>query len=221
MLQVATRRFDDALSSYESIFVSPVVHPAELLQPLTQSLTVAIRVKNDLARPVPVLEKLGARADLWSNLQTDVDRWVEALKSFASEPPEEVILRSAWEPLDAAVGIIRLPTDRQVLVHYFVASSRFHRYLEGHSEDRNRDVAEAYYWVGLIDSRVGGSYWVSESDFYLETAIRLAPRDPIAQQALALYEEEVILGGTGSSGNNMPAEARSRIEQSRSLVCPE
>jgi len=221
MLQVATRRFDDALSSYETLFASPVVHPAELLHPLTQYLTVAIRVKNDLARPVPVLEKLGARPDLWSNLQTDVDRWVETLKSYASEPPKEVTLDSAREPLDAAVGIIRFPTDRQVLVHYLVASSRFHRYLEGHSEDRNRNVAEAYYWLGLIESRVGGSYWVSESDFYLETAIRLAPRDPIAQQAFALYEEEAILGWTGSSGNNMPAEVRSRIEQLRSLVYPE
>jgi hypothetical protein len=220
MLQVATRRFDDALSSYETLFASPVVHPAELLHPLTQYLTVAIRVKNDLTRPVPVLEKLGARPDLWRNLQTDVDRWVETLKSYASEPPREVTLESAREPLDAAAGIIGFPTDRQVLVHYLVASSRFHRYLERHSEERNRDVAEAYYWLGLIESRVGGSYWVSEFDFYLETAIRLAPSDPMAQQAFALYEEEAILGWTGSSGNNMPAEVRRRIEQLRSLVYP-
>jgi hypothetical protein len=220
-LQVATRRFDDALASFESVFVSPVVHPAELLQPLTQYLTVAIRVKNDLARPVPVLENLAARPDLWRNLQSDVERWVETLKSYASEPIRQPTLESARAPLDDAAAIIRFPTDRQVLVHYLVASSRFHRYLEDRQSDAHRDVAEAYYWLGLIESRVGGSYWVSESDFYLETAIRLAPSDPIAAQAFALFEEEAILGWTGSSGNNMPVEVRSRIEELRSLVYPD
>jgi hypothetical protein len=220
MLQVATRRFDDALSSYETLFASPRVHPAELLHPLTQYLTVAIRVKNDLGRPVPVLEKLATRPDLWRILKPDVDRWVETLKAYASEPQGRVTLESARAPLDEAAGIIRFPTDRQVLVHYLVASSRFHRYLEDHSGDRNRDVAEAYYWLGLIESRVGGNYWVSESDFYLETAIRLAPGDPIAEQAFALYEEEAILGWTGSSGNNMPPEVRSRIEKLRLMVHP-
>ena len=220
-LQVATRRFDDALMSFESVFESPVVHPAELLQPLTQYLTVAIRVKNDLARPVPVLEKLAARPDLWRNLRSDVERWVETLKSYASQPMEKPTLESARAPLDEAAAIIRFPTDRQVLVHDLVASSRFHRYLEDRPSEVDRDVAEAYYWLGFIESRVGGSYWVSESDFYLETAIRLAPSDPIAAQAFALFEEEAILGWTGSSGNNMPEEVRSRIEELRSLVYPD
>jgi hypothetical protein len=220
VLQVATRRFDDALASYESVFALPVVHPAELLQPLTQYLTVSIRVKNDLARPVPVLEKLAERPDLWRNLRTDVERWIQTLKSYASEPDRKPTLESARAPLDDAAAIIRFPTDRLVLVHYLVASSRFHRYLEDHPDEGDRDVAEAYYWLGLIESRVGGNYWVSESDFYLETAIRLAPRDPIATQAFALYEEEAILGWTGSSGNNMPPEVRNRVEELRSLVYP-
>jgi hypothetical protein len=220
VLQVATRRFDDALVSYESVFKSPVVHPAELLQPLTQYLTISIRVKNDLARPIPILERLAARPDLWRNLHTDVERWIQALKSYASASTNEPTLESAREPLDEAARIIRFPTDRQVLVHYLVASSRFHRYLEKRSSDVDRDVAEAYYWLGLIESRIGGSYWISESDFYLETAIRMAPSDPIAEQAFALFEEEAILGWTGSSGNNMPAETRSRIEELRALVYP-
>lgn len=220
VLQVATRRFDDALASYESVFASPTVHPAELLHPLTQYLTVSIRVKNDLMRPVPILEKLAARPDLWNNLRTDLERWIETLKTIASEPATEPTLESARAPLDEAAAIIRFPTDRQVLVHYLVASSRFHRYLDSHAHESNRDMAEAYYWLGLIESRVGGNYWVSESDFYLETAIRLAPGGPIAERAFALFEEEAILGWTGSSGNNMPAEVRSRVEELRSLVYP-
>ena len=219
-LQVATRRFDDALVSYEAVFKSPVVHPAELLRPLTQYLTISIRVKNDLARPIPVLERLAGRPDLWRSLHTDVERWIETLKSYAAEPAKQPTLESARVPLDEAAGIIRFPTDRQVLVHYLIASSRFHRYLEDQPNAKGRDAAEAYYWLGLIESRVGGSYWISEADFYLETAIRLAPSDPIAERAFALYEEEAILGWTGSSGNNMPAEVRSRIEELRALVYP-
>jgi len=220
-LQVATRRFDDALASFETVFASPVVHPAELLHPITQYLTVAIRVKRDLVRPVPILEKMAARPDLWRNLQTDVERWVKTLKSYASDPSGKPTLASARAPLDEAAKIIRFPTDRQVLVHDLVASSRLHRFLEAHPNDADRDVAEAYYWLGLIESRVGGSYWVSEADFYLETAIRLAPDDPIARRAFALFEEEAILGWTGSSGNHMPAEVRSQLDELRSLVYPD
>jgi hypothetical protein len=220
-LQVATRRFDDALTTYESLFASKNAHPAELLGPLTQYLTVAIRVKDDLARPIPVLQKLSARADLWANLEADLAEWIRALNTHASSQKGKPTLESARALLDEAREIIRYPSDRKATVHYLLASSGLHRYLEAHSGEQGRDLAEAYYLLGLIETRININYWVYwEADFYLETAIRLAPTDPIAERAFILLEEETVLGWTGSAGSSMPEDVRRNLEELRALVYP-
>ncbi len=218
-LQVATRRFDDALDSYEAIIASRHVRPAELLEPLTQYLTVAIRVKNDLARPVPTLKKLLARTDLWDNLRADVERWMQTLERYAGETQSEPTIASARAVLGEVRHFVRYPSDRQALVHYLLASSRLHRYLEKHAGQADRDVAEAYYLIGLNERRIHVDYrFYWEADFYLETAIRLAPKDPIAKQAFALLEEETVLGWSGSGGSHVPEDVRSHLEELRTLV---
>lgn len=218
-LQVATRRFDEAMASFEALFASPDVRPAELLEPLTEYLSVAIRVKGDLERPVPVLEKLLERPDLWTNLRSDVQRWVETLKREAAKGIRPATLEAARALLDEARDIIRHPSDRRALVHDLLASSALHRVLEQHAGESSRDVAEAYYWLGLIETRINLNDWIfSEADFYLETAIRMAPRDPVGGKAFALLEEQTVLGWSGSGGDHMPPVVRQKLEALRVLV---
>jgi hypothetical protein len=217
-LQVATRRFDDALVTFEALFASPLVQPAELLAPMKEYLRVSIRVKRDLERPRPILRRFAARDDLWSNLRGDVDDWRAALDRHADRPDAPVSLESARSLLDEAQRSLRYPTDRRGLVQQILAASELHRYLEPRSGETGLDVAEAYYLLGLIESRTNFSYFVSESDFYLETAIRLAPGDPIGQAAFDLLEEETVLGWTGSSGSCMPEEVRRNLDALRELV---
>lgn len=220
-LQVATRRFDDALTTLESVFASPLVHPAELLDPLIRYLTVAIRVKHDLDRPRPVLAKLASRPDVWTNLRSDLVRWQQTLDRYAEAPVENPSLDSARALIDEANQIMEYPTDRKGLVHYLLASSQLLRYLEARSNATDRDAAEAYYLLGLIESRTSLDYFVSEADFYLETAIRMAPRDPVGAEAFRLLEEEAEIGWSGSGGSHMPDDVRKNLESLRSLVHPE
>jgi len=220
-LQVATRRFDDALTTFEAVIREPSGHPAALLEPLTQYLTVSIRVKNDLVRPVPVLKQLAARPDLWRQLRQDVDQWVATLERYGPMAPGAGSLPRARALLKEARAIADYPTDRQVLVHYLIASSELHRYLERRAGESDRDVAEAYYWLGLIESRLRSAFWISEADFYLETAIRIAPGESIAQQAFGLLEEETVLGWTGSGGSSMPEDVRQNLEALRALAYPD
>ncbi|MEZ4290718.1 MAG: hypothetical protein R3E53_09370 [Myxococcota bacterium] len=188
---------------------------------MTEYLTVSIRVKGDIARPIPVLRRFAARADLWTNLRSDVERWIQALERYAASPPGKPSLASARAILEEADSVARYPSDRRPLVHYLIASSQLNRFLEAHDAEGGRDVAEAYYWLGLIASRTEFDYFVSEGDFYLETAIRTAPRDPIAKQAFLLLEEETVLGWTGSGGSHMPADVRENLEALRQLVYPD
>jgi len=220
-LQIATRRFDDALATLEAHLGSPEVHPATLLEPLTTYLTVALRVKNDPARALPVLDRLAERPDLWTYLRGDLERWRVELRSWKARGLPEPTLESARGMLEEARKLIRFPTDRAALVHYLLASAQLHRFLERHAGEESEEVAEAYYLLGLVESRVGGTgWWVSESDFHLETAIRMAPHSDVAARAFALLEEETLLGWSGSGGVHMPPDVRALLEELRVLARP-
>lgn len=217
-IQVATRRFDDALASWETLFDSAHVRPAELLAPLTDYLRVSIRVKKDLERPRRTLRRLAARPDLWSNLRGDVEDWLAALDRHVARPERAPSLDSARVLLAEARDVLRYPTDRRGLVQRLIASSELHRFLDEHAGAAGRDIAEAHYLLGVIDGHASFDRLVSESEFHLETAIRLAPTDPIGRRAFDLLEEQAILGWTGSSGSHMPQDIRERLDLLRGLV---
>ncbi len=216
-LQLATRRFDDALSTLEEIIASPSTHPAQAFLPLTEHLTISIRVTGDLDRPTAVLKRFSHRPDLWRHLRLDVQRWLVALRELRGVAAAEPSLESARRVIDAGKRTILFPADRAALVHYVVASTILHRYIESHPIG-GPDVAEAYYLLGLTESRIGRAYWVSQADFFLETAIRMAPKQPFAEQAYALLEEETILEWSGSSGIHLPANVEQRLSELRELI---
>lgn len=218
LLQVATRRFDEALTTWETWFARTRVHVAELLDPLTDYLTVAIRVKNDPERPIPTLEKLAARPDIWAHLQGDLRQWIATLRARAAQGERPPSLEHAKRTLEEARSVIQFPSDRRALVHYLLASAELHRWLEANEAKGGKDVAEAYYWLGLVESRVNGNYWVSEADFYLETAIRMAPKSQAGRRAFALLEEETLLGWTGSGGTVLPSDVQEHLDELRALV---
>ncbi len=220
-LQVATRRFDDAMTTFETLIGDRQTHPAELLIALTEYLTIAIRVKHDLRRPIPTLRKFAARPDLWSQVRGDTEAWIATLESRADEPPAPPTLERARADLEGARSVIQFPSDRRALVHYLLASSEILRWLEIHEKEGSERVAQAYFWLGQVQLRIDGSAWVSQGTFYLETAVRMSPRSETGRQAFALLEEEILMGWTGSQGTHLPEDVAAYLEELRSLVYPE
>ena len=218
VLETATRRFDDALASYEALFVSTAAHPAQLLGDLTDYLVVAVRVKGDLARPLPVLRRFAARPDLWRHLRLDVERWIAALEELRSVDLARGDLGRAKSILEEARRAVAFPSDRAVLVHYVVASSLLYRFVEAHAGAGGTDLAEAYYLLGLVESRIGRDAWVSPSAAFLESAIRTAPHSRFAEQAYALLEEEAILGYAGGDGIPLPPDVEGKLAELRGLI---
>ena len=216
-LQVATRQFDDALESFEALFASELVHPAVLIGPLTDYLTVSIRVKGDFTRPIATLEQFAQRGDLWRHLRSDIESWIASLRRFEALDGLQINLEAARRLIDEAKELISFPADRRALINYIAASSILHRYVESHSRS-DVDLSEAYYLLGLTESRFEHDYWFSQADVYLETAIRLAPQSAFAERAYDLLEEKIILDYTGSSGVYLPEEIEAWLEELRRLI---
>lgn len=216
-LQIATRRFEDALKTLERAFASSELEPYTMLEPLTDYLVVSVRVLDDVARPIPVLRRFAQRDDLWAQLRRDVQAWAAALEEAAQGPPAPESLPAARALIEAGPRSALHLSDRRALVHHLLASRVLHRFVATH-RDASPELAEAYYLLGLAESRIGRSFWVSQADFYLETAVRTAPGSPIGREAFAFLEEETLLGYTGSGGLHLPDEERKRLDELRALI---
>ena len=109
------------------------------------------------------------------------------------------------------------PRDRNGTIHYVTAASILNRYI--HNNPRtNLDVAEAYYLLGITESLLAHSYWISKEEFDFETAIRLAPGSSFAPKAYSLLEESYTVGFSGSSGTHIPADVKALLADLRKLI---
>jgi hypothetical protein len=220
-LLVASRQFDDALAGYEALFRDPAIPPAklDLEGHLTDYLVLSVRVKQDLKRPQAPLAALARRPDTAGYLRRDLQTWVASLHALEGYPLEGPPIPQARALLEAS-GLEGGPgIDRSGLVYQLVASGLLHRSLDTVG-DSGPEAAEAYYLLGLAETRIRHSYWLSEAEAYLEAAVRADPRSQAARNAFALLEEETLAGYSGSGGVHLPDDVRTRLEELRELVGP-
>lgn len=218
-LQVATRQFQAALATYEAIFEDPSMPPSQmdLGGHFVDYLTVSIRVLGDYARPIPVLERVGRRPDTSTYLRRHIEGWVRALEDLRSRERPPSGIEDGRKLIDKARDASEFPSDRDGLVYDLAASGVLHRYVES-AAPGSPARAEAYYLLGVAESRSRHNYWLSETEHYLETAIRLSPRSPYARKAYALLEEFTIFGYTGSAGTSVPPEVQAKLDELRALA---
>ncbi len=218
-LEVATRQFDRALANYETLFADPGHSPADLdLQGhIDGYLEVILRVQNDPARARRTFTALAKRKDLPAALRENIGAWIASLRQLETR-------RFPGSPLSEARGLIgeaqessRYHDDRSALVLYLAASGLLNRFITT-PDVSTSDLGEACYLLGVIESRIGRSFWLSQTEFYLEQAILLAPQRPFANDAYDLLEEFLVSGYTGSSGADVPPEVRARLDELKERI---
>jgi hypothetical protein len=230
--EVATRQFDRALATYEALFLDRNTSIAELdlSGDLENYLELCLRVQRDPDRAISTLEGLASRKDLSNRLQPHVKTWIEALRSLEDEPDGDAIeqARELVKPVfeDSRVSekseIVRLIAASGLLHRYVVSTAGGRKRASPGRRSRPRDPpergGEAYYLLGVIESRIGRSFWASQTEFFLETAIRMGPKERYADDAFALLEEFLVSGYTGSSGTNVPPDIVERLEELDELM---
>jgi hypothetical protein len=218
-LAVATRQFDTALETYEALFRSPMLTAGEisLMGAFEDYLKIAIRVRGDFERAMATLQTFRQRSDLPQYLTEYMVNWVEALHELRFRQDQGEAVSRARALIQEAQLRNRFPVDRLGLVHFVVASSLLQRFIDADPVNQAQ-LAEAYYLLGVAESHISRSLWVSETEFFLETAIRLSPRSPYARKAYAFLEEYVLTGYTGSAGLHLPEDVRTHLEELRRLV---
>jgi tetratricopeptide (TPR) repeat protein len=218
-LEFATRQFDRALQSYERLFADPAVSPdyLDLAGHVDDYLELRLRVVGDPAPAIAVLEKLAARPDASPALREDAAGWIRSLRELERRRPSGTPLEQARELVRRGDAAARFESDRRGLVSYIAASGVLYRDLDRHRE-HGTELAETYYLLGVIESRIGRAFPISQTESLLEAAIRLSPGAPFAEEAYDLLEEFLVSGYTGSEGLDLPAEERQRLQELRELI---
>ena len=217
-LEFATRQFERALETNEALLASPDYSASDLdlTGVLDEYLELCLRVRRDFERPARALERFAARAEVPERLRVRVGRWVTSLREIAGRKRAATPLAEANALLAVAQDRARFPDERDALVYDLAASGELHRFTDATAP--GPDVALAFFQLGEIESRVGRSFWLSQTEVYFETSIRMAPGEPFAPQALAQLREFLVSGYTGSGGRQVPADVQMRLAELRDLV---
>ena len=218
-IEAATRQFDRALDTYEELFASERLTPQDLDLGgyLDTYVELCLRVRRDPERPRKALERLVAREDVTKAEREVLLAWITALRELAARKPLADPIAEGEALLRLAMEGSRYPDDRRALVTYVAASGEFHRALAAGKLDAARR-AQAYYGLGLVESRVGRAFWLSETEDLLEAAIRSDPGGPWAEPSYKLLDEFIASGYTGSAGASVPPEVQARLDELRALI---
>jgi hypothetical protein len=217
--EMATRQFEAAAVSFESLFTDPSASPGDmdLMGPFEGYLELCLRVQHDPERAIRTFRRLAEREDLPDRVRLNIDTWIVSLRQLRDAPLAGTALEQARALLAQAQDRERFPDDRRALVPFIAASGVLHRYVSTQTEP-GAATGEAYYLLGLIEANVGRTFWASETEHYLEAAIRVGPAEPYADAAFALLEEFVVAGYSGSAGSHVPASVIAHLAELRELI---
>jgi len=218
-LEVALRQFDNAMITWEDMFKT-WPRPSELfaMDTLPEYLKVAIRVKSEPRRALITLDTLSKRTDLPTFMSREVDAWKESLKKYSSEVNKKGSeLVRAEKIIKNARTTMEYPMDRSPLVDYIVASSLLNQYMQAKSISPE-NMAKGYYLLGITESLIGRTTWLTQTDYYLEASVRAAPKSKVASKALDALEQQILMEYSGSGGTNIPDDIQSNLDELRNLV---
>jgi hypothetical protein len=219
LLAVAARQFDTALDLQEGVISDPHRTPVEIaLSGVLESyLKVALRVRGDRDRALRTLTAFRERPDLPLYLQSEIGEWVEVLRHVELDAPDRDRLARAREQIHAARLLTAYPGDRRGLVNFVVASRWLHQHMAD-AELGREERAETLLWLGLCEVHISSSLWVSEAEWFLESAIRAAPETTWARTAYTTLEAVYTEGYSGAAGTYLPPEVERRLATLRDLL---
>ncbi|MCP4503272.1 MAG: hypothetical protein GY822_25320 [Deltaproteobacteria bacterium] len=216
-LLVATRQFDAALDAYEDLLKDKNVPMVKLSAALGDYLTLSVRIKRDLKRPLKHLKRFADRRDVWRSLKNDVKHWEKALRKHQKDIHKRPSLTRARNLIEGSNSGSSFRSDRHDLIRYLVASSSLYRLVD-EKKVKGAALSESYFLLGVSESHIREDYWVAQAEAYLEAAIRSDPGGPFAQAAYSRLEEELILANTGSQGGPLPANVEVLLQELREIA---
>jgi tetratricopeptide (TPR) repeat protein len=218
-LQVATRQFDEALATMEAALPDTRPGDPRLITDLTTYVVVAVRVLDDAARALRLVERMLARGDLPGALRADLSEWRTALRELVARPPAITLeaagaLLARGEALNAATDGVA--PGHAGVVQLVAASSLAQRVLDAGGLSP-AGYAQGYLVVGMSELRLDPFGWIPRAELHLEQSIRAAPGTPTAQRAFEQLNAR-LSQTYAAQPNRIPPEVAEHLQRLRVLA---
>lgn len=216
-LEVATRQFDTAAKTYEDMLASPDMRAADysLHSVFERYLKVCLGALDDPQRAAKSFRAFSERTDMPKDLSRNAAHFADVLDGLDLDASKGNELEAAREMIGPAVEGPKVKKGH--LVDFIAAGALLHRFLATEPSDDGQ-ISEAYYLLGVAESHVTQSYWLSEVSFLLENAIRQAPKSETAKLAFAYLEDYTESQHMVSPARAVPPELETNLDELRALV---
>jgi tetratricopeptide (TPR) repeat protein len=216
----STRQFDAALEEYEKVLSAPITDTAAFSRAVQDSMTLLVRVKDDPAATMVLLQKLEARKDLPKFFRATVPAWkrdVEAWRGekFDAQGAKPQVLFAKAQALVATANGGPLYTDERKDVLWLRASAYLNLALA--KEPKFKQRGEALFLLGTCAAGLRSPLWWDVDELFFEACVRENPKTPLAKRCFERLSERVTLGFTGSAGTFIPDDELTRLEELKAL----
>ena len=222
----ATRQFDDALVEYTNLLDTVPSTERGLLEysrALQDAMALQVRVKDDAAGTLALLDKLAARADLPPFLKGNITAWKKDVTAWKAEKfdaqkakPEALFARAQTMMTKANTGGGPFSIDERRDVTWLRASGYLNLALARDPKLKSR--GEALYLLGVCAGALRSPLWWDLDLLFFEACVRENPKTPVARRCFQQLSDRVYLGFTGSAGTFIPEDELARLTELRGLA---
>jgi hypothetical protein len=222
-LLIATRQFDSAidetLARLKDSGPRANGRTLDLERASRRALGVAVRVRQSPELARKVAEAVRASAAVPESQREAAEKWLGDIKTWELEAKGEP--KTEQDRLAAAKRLMGDGPDSLAAgqeVRALRASAELHALLGASKDEELR--AEALYLLGVSYDQLRDSGAFELQDTYYRICIRSRPHSAVAGRCFKRFEENIIVGYTGSRGTDVPGPIARQLNELRRLAVP-
>lgn len=217
-LKTAVREFNEALALYEEA-LSPkkfsTISPVMMEGYIVDYMIVALKVKADTQRVQKTLESLSFDPSIPFSLRSNIGKWISFLKDY--QPDVNMNITEIESLINKGRLANSFPLDSAGVVANILGSKHLQTLLTNEKLPKV-DQAQAYYLLGISELSINRPIQVSRANYFLEKAVRTAPKTQIATNAYSSLESNIYYQNSGSLGVFIPSSDIKKLDELRKLL---
>lgn len=219
----ATRQFDRALGEFDKVIRDQKVASEDhwiWKRTVEQALAVAVRSKNDPKIAEIIVDAVIATKNTPEYIRADAKLWKKSIQAWMKEKPLEVrdegaLRTEAMRLMARAKELQQFMMDRSADIDYLRASAATHDLLQVAKDSRT--IADGLFMAGLSYEVLNPLKRDDIHQIYYAACVHKLPHTELSELCYRRYEENVILGYTGSGGTSVPSSVRERMRKLETL----
>jgi hypothetical protein len=178
-------------------------------------MIVGLKVKADTQRVQKTLESLSFDPSIPFSLRSNIGKWISFLKDY--QPDVNMNITEIENLVNKGRLANSFPLDSAGVVANILGSKHLQTLLADEKLPKV-DQAQAYSLLGFSELSINCPIQVSRANYFLEKAVRTAPKTQIATNVYSSLESNINYQNSGSLGVFIPSSGIKKLDELRKLL---